>query len=215
MKKYKYILFDLDGTLIHSHEGIYYCMRHALKAMNEPLEPTDEFLRQTIGPPLEDTFIRIFGMGEERGLQATRKYREEYARRGVFMNTPIDGAEAMLKTLFARGYVLALATSKPQGFAELIVERVGFSKYLTKIVGCGLDGSLHTKQEVVAKVIKELGATAEECLMVGDRLYDDEGAKANGVDCALIAVGYAEEGEFERCKPTYALNTLEDLCNML
>ena len=92
MKKYKYILFDLDGTLIHSHEGIYYCMRHALKAMNEPLEPTDEFLRQTIGPPLEDTFIRIFGMGEERGLQATRKYREEYARRGVFMNTPIDGA---------------------------------------------------------------------------------------------------------------------------
>lgn len=215
MEKYRYLLFDLDGTLVHSHPGIFAGIRHALKEMGREDEPTDEYLRQCVGPSLVYSFSNFFGMNEKDAEKATAKYRAWYAVEGLYRCTPIDGALQALKALKEAGYVLAMATSKPKTFADKIAEKFGFSEYLSVQVGCGLDGSFPTKASVIAEAVRQLGADKKECLMIGDRKHDAEGAKEQGVDCALLSVGYAAEGEFAAAQPRYVFENFEALTAFL
>jgi phosphoglycolate phosphatase len=213
-KKYKYLLFDLDGTLIYSHMGIWNCFRYAMREMGYP-EPQEADLRKCIGPSLEYSFATFFGMDEENARHATAKYREQYKVTGVWENEPVEGALEALKALKEAGYSMAMATSKPLVFAEKISARWGFSEYLDAEVGCGIDGSLPTKADVVRAAMQRLGARAEECLMIGDRFYDVEGARECGVDSAMLRVGYAPEEEYEACKPNYVFKDFEELTAFL
>lgn len=214
MAKYKCVLFDLDGTLTLSHPGIYGCIRYALKALGEK-DPDEKVLRKCIGPSLMYSFTNYFGMSEELARLATAKYRERYSVIGWQENEAIDGAVNTLKTLREKGFLLAMATSKPKIYADRIAEKFGFSPYFHAQVGSGIDGSFPTKASVIKECMRQLNATKDECLMVGDREHDAEGAKEEGVDCALLKVGYAEEGEFERCAPKYVFNGFSDLLDFL
>ena len=211
MKKYRYILFDLDGTLTHSHPGIHGCIRYALEQLGLE-EPKMEQLRRCIGPSLMYSFQNYFGLDEEMARLATAKYRERYSVIGWQENAAIEGALETVKALKEAGYKLALATSKPAVYAEKISALFGFSPYMDEEVGCGIDGSLPTKADVIAEAVKRLGATAEECLMIGDRWHDAEGAKLNGMDCALLKVGYAEsEEEYVTSNPEYVFEDFAEL----
>ena len=215
MKKYKYILFDLDGTLTHSHPGIHGCIRYALEQMGRE-EPKMEQLARCIGPSLMYSFQNYFGMTEEDAKIATAKYRERYSVIGWQENAPIEGALETLKALKEKGYKTAMATSKPAVYATKIAALFGFSPYLDAEVGCGIDGSLPTKADVVAEAMRQLNAPKEECLMIGDRWHDAEGAHLNGVDCALLKVGYAEnEEEFVWAKPEYVFEDFKELAEFL
>lgn len=214
MAKYQCVLFDLDGTLTYSHPGIYGCIRYALKALGEA-EPDEKLLRKCIGPSLMYSFTRYFGLSEERARLATAKYRERYSVIGWQENSPIDGALETLKTLREKGFLLAMATSKPKIYADQIAEKFGFTPYFHVQVGSGIDGSFPTKASVIAECIRQLNAKKEDCLMVGDREHDAEGAKEEGVDCALLKVGYAEEGEFEKAAPNYVFDGFTDLTQFL
>ena len=216
MRKYTCILFDLDGTLTYSHPGIYSCIRYALEKMGkEP--PREEDLRKCVGPTLMHSFQTYFHLSEEDARRATALYRERYAREGIWENEPIEGAAETLKALKEGGYRLAMATSKPGFFASQISKKFGFSEYFDEEVGSGLDEkTLPTKSDVIAEAIKRLGAEKEECLMVGDRKHDAEGAKNNGVDCALLKIGYAEdENEFALARPEYVFEDLYELRDFL
>ncbi len=215
MRKYKYILFDLDGTLIYSHPGIYSGFRYALKKMGRTDEPSDTFLRRCVGPSLMYSFENFFDMNEEDAAKATAFYREEYSRSGVRENEPIEYATECLKALKQKGYKLALATSKPLFYAAQITKRLGFDSYLDEQVGSGMDGSLPTKASVIGECLRLFSATREECLMIGDRKHDVEGAKEQGVDCAMVKVGYAEEGEYESSAPNYVFEDLAALTAFL
>ena len=215
MKKYKCILFDLDGTLTYSHEGIFACIRYALAKMGRE-EPKEEWLRLCIGPSLEYSFQNYFGMSEADAVRATELYRERYSVVGWKENAPIEGAVELLKALQKAGYKTGLATSKPIIYSAQITELFGLAPYLTEQVGPGLDGSLPTKASVIEEVMKRLCASAEECLMVGDRMHDAEGAKENGVDCALLKLGYAEnEAELERANPRFIFEDYKGLSDLL
>lgn len=215
MKKYTCVLFDLDGTLTYSHPGIYGCIRYALEQLGLG-EPKMEQLRKCIGPSLMYSFQNYFGLDEETAKLATAKYRERYAVEGWAENAPIEGALETLKALKQAGYKLAMATSKPLIYAEKIAAKFGFSDYFDAEVGSGLDGSFPTKASVIAEAMRRLNATAEQCLMVGDRHHDADGAKENGVDCALLRVGYAEsEEEFISAAPDYVLDGFEQLRTLL
>ncbi len=215
MKKYKYILLDLDGTLIYSHPGIFACFRYAFEKMDAP-NPTDEELKPVVGPSLFHSFTAFFGMNEEDARRAVALYRERYATDGVWENQPIEGALWGVKTLREAGYILALATSKPIVYAEKIVEKHGFTPYLTEAVGSGIDGGLPTKADVIKETIKRLNAPKEACLMVGDRFYDAEGAAEVGVDCALLKIGgYANEEELYGCGAKYVFADFEELVRAL
>ena len=121
----------------------------------------------------------------------------------------------ILKALKQKGYKLALATSKPLFYAAQITKRLGFDCYLDEQVGSGMDGSLPTKASVIGECLRLFSATREECLMIGDRKHDVEGAKEQGVDCAMVKVGYAEEGEYESSAPNYVFEDLAALTAFL
>lgn len=212
---YKYILLDLDGTLIHSHPGIFNCFRYALKEMGREL-PTTEQLKPVIGPSLFYSFTTFFGMTEEDAHLAVKLYRDRYAVTGKLENTPVKGALDALKTLKEGGYILALATSKPTVYASEIVKHHGFAPYLQEVVGPSFDGDLPTKADVIQEAMKRLGGVANEYLMVGDRRYDAEGAVEMGVDCALLKIGgYAEDEELYSCGAKYVLDDFTDLLKLL
>lgn len=210
MKRYRYLLFDLDGTLTYSHKGIYACMRYALSRYGIA-PPSDEELRKCVGPPLVYSFSEFFGLDEENARRATAIYRERYSTVGWKENEPIDGAKELLCDLQKAGYTLALATSKPKIFAQKIVDEFGFTPYLSAVVGSGIDGSFPTKASVIEEVVRQLGANKAECLMVGDRFHDVEGARQAGVDVVGLDVGYAEVGELQSCAPDYYCQTIEEL----
>ena len=211
MKRYKWLLFDLDGTIIFSHPGIFSCARLAMQEMGEPFPYDEAFLRQMVGPPLEYTFEFIFGLSTARAEQATAIYRKHYAVTGVNENELIPGVKDALCALKNAGYSLGMATSKPQRFADQIAKRLQIDNYFDEIVGCGLDGSLPTKADVIIEAMQRLGASKEQTLMIGDRFHDYDGAQEVGIDCALIHVGYAQDGEIERCGPTYEWQGIEDM----
>ncbi len=214
MRKYKYVLFDLDGTLVYSHLGIYSCICHVLKEMGKKV-PTEETLRLCIGPSLLYSFTTFFGMDEEEARLATEKYRAQYEVTGVWENEPVDGALYALERLHTQGFVLAMATSKPAVFAKKISSRWGFSPYLKAEVGIGMEAEHQTKADVIAEAMSLIGANKSECLMVGDRKHDVEGARENGIDCALLKTGYAPEEEYVSCAPDYVFASFFELVNFL
>ena len=214
MKKYRYLLFDLDGTLTYSHKGIFGCIRYALTKMQREI-PGEDVLRKAVGPSLMWSFQNLCGMSEEDATEATRLYRVRYKDIGWRENEAIAGAKEALKAFQERGYVLAMATSKPLVFAKQISELFGFSPYFTVEVGSGIGGEFPTKASVIEEVIRQLKAEKKDCLMIGDRLHDIEGARQAGVDVAALDVGYAEEGEFEAYPPDYYFASFAALCDAL
>ena len=210
MKNYKYLLFDLDGTLTYSHPGIYNCIRYALEAFGRP-QPTEKQLRACVGPPLTYSFSEIFGMSEEETEAAVKKYRERYADKGLFENEPIPGAAELLASLKQKGYVQAIATSKPKIFAERIADKFNFTPFLDAVAGSGTDGSFPTKGSVIREAMRLLRAEKELCLMLGDRRQDAEGARECDIDFAGFSGGYAEPGELEAEAPAFLFSDFEEL----
>ena len=202
-----YLFFDLDGTLTEPYDGISRSFIYALEACGKP-RPSERELRLCIGPPLYDSFTGLFGMTGEEAKYAIQKYRERYHVVGWTENELIPGAEECLRALSACGKTLALATSKPKVFAERILRSFSLDGYFTYIAGCGLDGSLNTKAEVLAHAMRELGAPPQDCAMIGDRKYDTEGAKACGVFSVGVRTGYAEAGELEEAGTDVILPSL-------
>ncbi|MBQ8374570.1 MAG: HAD hydrolase-like protein [Clostridia bacterium] len=214
MKKFRYLLFDLDGTLTYSHKGIFACIRYALEKTGLPV-PSDETLRHCIGPSLDWSFTNIFGLDWETSKRATAFYRERYSAVGWKENEPIEGALAALEALRKKGYTLALATSKPLVFASQISELFGFKRYLSVEVGSGLNGEFPTKAAVIEEAVRQLNANKADCLMIGDRKHDIEGAREAGVAVAALDIGYAQPEEFSAYPPDLYFSSFDELLKAL
>lgn len=209
----KYILFDLDGTLTDPKEGIIKCFQHAIKAYGRSAGE-DELMR-FIGPPLMDSFKAYLGVDDAEAARAVEIYRERFAPIGIFENRAYDGVVDMLSALKSGGKILALATSKPQIFAEQIVERYGMKPYLSALVGSELDGSRTRKSEVILEALRQLGSEPGQAVMVGDRKHDIIGAKEAGVMSVGVAFGYAAPGELEEAGADKIVQTMPELTELL
>ena len=146
------LLFDLDGTLTNSAEGITKCVQYALRAQNIE-EPDLKKLEVFIGPPLRDSFIKYYGMTREQAEIGVEKYRERYTDIGIWENKVYPGIMELLADLQQDGCRLGMATAKPEVFALRIAERFGFNPYLEDITGCSLDGKKDKKALVVAAAL--------------------------------------------------------------
>lgn len=183
------ILFDLDGTLTDSAEGIINCAQLALKYFGLPV-PDRSDMQFVVGPPLRDSFLRL-GVPEADVEKAIEIYRSRYVPTGMFENTPYPGIFAMLGALKEAGHELYVATSKPEGMATAILEKFHLSGYFDKIYGASLDGSRDTKDTVIAYVLEELGPR-ENIIMVGDTHYDVLGAAVHGIKTIGVSWGYGK-----------------------
>ncbi len=199
--KYRFVIFDLDGTLTDPKEGITRCVQYGLKAVSID-EPSLEKLTCFIGPPLRVSFAERYGLDHDSTERAVAAYQKRFGEKGMFENTLYKGIPELLQALSEQGIVIALATSKPQPFTERILEHFDLAKYFTVAVGSELDGRRSDKAEVIAEVLERLGIKDEDkdsVVMVGDRSYDVLGAEKNGIRTIGAAYGYAPEGELGSC----------------
>ncbi|MCV7287243.1 HAD-IA family hydrolase [Mycolicibacterium wolinskyi] len=181
------VLFDLDGTLTDSAEGIVSSFRHALQAVGADV-PDGDLASRIVGPPMHYT-LRDMGLGEHADA-AIAAYRADYTSRGWAMNTLFDGIPALLADLRAAGVRLAVATSKAEPTARLILEHFGLDGYFEVIAGASPDGTRAAKADVVAHALAQLQPLPERVLMVGDRVHDVEGAAEHGIETVVVGWGY-------------------------
>lgn len=181
------VIFDLDGTLTDSAQGIVSSFRHALATIGAPV-PDGDLAGMIVGPPMHHTLSGM-GLGEQADA-AIAAYRADYTTRGWAMNRLFDGIPALLDELKSAGVRLAVATSKAEPTARQILAHFGLDGYFEVIAGASLDGTRAAKADVLAHALAQLGPLPERVLMVGDRSHDVEGAAEHGIDTVVVGWGY-------------------------
>lgn len=210
MKKYKNILFDLDGTITDSFEGVANSFIYGLKAFGVENVKKEE-LGFILGPPLRDAYMERFGFDEKTAVAAVEKYRERYRTKFLEENRLYDGIENLLSNLCHRGYKLFLATSKPEVFATQILSHFGISKYFTGIGAASLDKSRDNKESVLEYVFSEFKIDKNDSVLVGDRCFDLKGAEFVGIDAVGVLYGYGDIDELSAYPSVYLAKTVEEL----
>jgi phosphoglycolate phosphatase-like HAD superfamily hydrolase len=181
------VIFDLDGTLTDSAQGIVASFRHALGSIGAVV-PDGDLAPMIVGPPMHHT-LRDMGLGEQADA-AIAAYREDYLTRGWAMNRLFDGIPALLSDLRSAGVRLAVATSKVESTAQRILAHFGLDEHFEVIAGASIDGSRAAKSDVVAHALLQLEPLPDRMLMVGDRSHDVEGAAEHGIDTVVVGWGY-------------------------
>lgn len=208
----KAILFDLDGTLTDSGEGIINCAILALEHFGLPI-PTREEMRVFVGPPLTQTFLE-HGVPEDKVDEAIRVYRSRYIPIGKFENKPYPGIRELLETLQARGYRLYIATSKPEGMSVEILQHFDLAKYFTRICGAAMDMSRNTKEAVIAYLLEETGEK-DNMIMIGDTKFDIIGAKHHGIPAIGVSWGYGKVEDMVEAGAVAIANTTGELLSLI
>ena len=208
----KTILFDLDGTLTDSGEGIINCALLALERLGLPL-PDRDTMRVFVGPPLHETFIK-FGVPPEQADEAVKIYRSRYIPTGMFENTPYPNVEELLKALKSNGRKLLIATSKPEWMAVDILKHFRLDQYFDCICGASMDTSRSSKEDVIAYLLEQNG-TAENMIMVGDTHYDVTGSKMHNIPCIGVSWGYGSVQEMIDAGAIAIANTMQELLTYL
>lgn len=208
----KAILFDLDGTLTDSGEGIINCAILALEHFGLPI-PSREAMRVFVGPPLQETFIS-HGVPADRAEEAVAVYRSRYVPIGKYENVPYPGIRELLEALQSKGYPLYVATSKPEEMSIDILNHFDLAKYFTRICGASLDFSRNTKESVIAHLLETSGESGN-MVMVGDTKFDVLGAKHHGIPCIGVSWGYGEVEDMVGAGAAAIVDTPEELLALL
>ena len=211
----KLVLFDLDGTLTDSKDGIINCVKYALESFGIK-ENDNNKLFKFIGPPLYDSFSGIYGFSHADTNTALKKYRERYNNTGIFENALYSDTIKSLELLKSHGKTLALATSKPYVYAERILKYFKIFDFFDYAEGAEPDGSLGYKDEVINKVLTRASSfPLSETVIIGDRENDILGAKKCGISSIGIRRGYAAENELETAGADYIFEDLFDAASFI
>lgn len=209
---YKAVLFDLDGTLTESGEGITKSVQYALEKLGRP-EPDLGKLKVFVGPPLLEQFMKYADLDEETARLAVVYYRERYSTVGIYENQVYQGIKEMLQTLSDKGYILAVASSKPEYFVQKVLDYFDLTGFFKVIVGSEMNGGRTKKADVIREALKRLGLEdhKEQAIMVGDKEHDVFGAKQAGIPCVAVSYGYGTMEELVHAEPLQIVNSPEQL----
>ncbi len=207
------VIFDLDGTLTDSAQGIVSSFRHALAEVGAEI-PDGDLAARIVGPPMHHTLQE---MGLDDPDTAIAVYRADYSARGWILNSLFDGIPGLLADLRAADVRLAVATSKAEPTARRIIEHFGLDEYFEVVAGASPDGVRATKADVMAHALAQLRPLPERIVMVGDRAHDVEGAAAHGIGTVVVGWGYGT-GDFAgpaAVTPQAHVATVDDLREVL
>ncbi len=211
---YTHVLFDLDGTLTDPGEGITNSVKYALARMGVD-ETNRKKLESFIGPPLVDSFSSLYGFSNSDAKKAVSHYREFFEEKGMLQNRLFEGMGALLETLVGSGRKLFVATSKPTVYARKIISHFGIDVYFSHIKGSNLDGTMVEKEKIIAHLMHGWNLPENGTAMVGDRRFDIEGARINGIDSVGVLFGYGSREELESEKPTHIAQSVGELGEIL
>ncbi len=207
--KYKNILFDLDGTITDSSPGIINSYLHSLTRI-DLAENDIDMLRSYIGSPLRAYYTERHNMSTADSDIAVKHFREHYAETGLFENTVYPGMDELIHKLHDSGFRLYIATSKPLQFAITVLDHFNLKEYFNSIHGSDMSADNKPKDKLIADAILMNGLIKSECVMIGDRYHDINGAKVNGIDSIAVTYGYGSVDELAKLEPVFmAANTRE------
>ena len=206
------LFFDLDGTLIDSAIGITRCVAYALEKSGEQVPPEHE-LRRWIGPPLRDSFAPLL-KDAEKTEAAVRFYRERFETDGWAEHTVYEGIENVIETLAKRGHRLAVVTAKNDGHARKIIEHLPFGHHFEMISGASLDGRISYKSQLIEIAMESMQVAPKDCVMIGDRHMDIEGAKHHDISSVGVLWGFGGLEELSRAKADHILEQPEQLLSL-
>lgn len=212
---YKYLFFDLDGTITDPGIGITNSIIYSLDKFGIHVNSREE-LYKFIGPPLMESYSKYYNLNEEQCKEAVAYYREYFAPKGLYENTPYPGIKEFLKKCKDNNKIVVLATSKPEHFAVKIMKHFELDEYFDYMCGSSLDASLETKADVIRSGIKRAGIEdLSSIVMIGDRLHDICGAKECNIDSIGVMWGYGSREEFDEYGANRIANDLMELESML
>lgn len=216
---YKYVFFDLDGTITEPEEGIINGVLYALSRFGITVEDRTT-LYPYIGPPLRDSFRDYHGLSEEDTEQAILYYREYYSTKGIYQNDIMPGMEQAFQILRKHGCHLYVATSKPELYAKQILEHLKLDGYFDIIAGSTFDKARDTKAAVIEYLITSIAANqikpaVDDIIMVGDRKFDVLGAREFGIDTIGVLFGYGSKEEFDACACRYVAADAKEMVQMI
>lgn len=216
MKKlYRTVIFDFDGTLADTSEGIFNCVRYAQKKLNLP-DIDEKSYRSFIGPPIAKSYNRVFNLiGQERDL-AVAHHKKYSLERGAYEVTLYDGIEDLLKKLNDQNIRIGIATLKYQETAEKILQHLNLNKYFDVIRGATGEKK-ETKSTILESCILALGAPKSGCVLVGDSVYDAVGADDVMIDFIAVTYGFGFLNKCDAFKQhaIFAADNVDELTKIL
>lgn len=207
---YDLIIFDLDGTIINSEKGIYDCLKYAFKKNGISYNGS---YKKFIGPPFTYSLPLYVGADSALTDKLTADYREEYNRGGVYECVLYKGIKPLMKALFDSGKTIALATSKPEYFAQKILQKKRIAKYFTCVSGATFDGKTAAKDWVLSKVLNSVNCSNP--VLIGDTVFDCNGAKAKNIDCIGVTYGFGLKKDLLHAGAVKTVDTVKQLQNLL
>ena len=212
---YKYILFDLDGTLTNPEIGITNSVMYALEKFGIKVEDRKE-LHPFIGPPLSYSFQTYYGLSEADSELAIKYYRENFSVNGLYENEVYEGVENMLQELKESGKTLVIATSNPEEFTLKILEHFDLLKYFDFVAGATMDGSRGEKADVIRYALELAGIEDKsKTIMIGDRKYDILGAKESDLKSIGVLYGFGDYDELSKAGADYIVENVNDIIKYL
>jgi phosphoglycolate phosphatase len=213
--KFEYILFDLDGTITDSGEGITKSVQYALKDFGIEVENIKE-LNKFIGPPLKDSFKRFYNFDDEKAELGLRKYREYYADKGIYENSLYDGIVEVLDKLKKSNKKIILATSKPEVYAKEILKYFKIDEYFTFVGGADFEETRVSKGDVIKYALKEAQVSdLSKTIMIGDREHDIIGAKENNIKSIGVLYGYGDVIELTQARADHIIKNVDELIDII
>lgn len=210
--RFKYVFFDLDGTLTNPGLGITNSVIYALDKFGIKVDDRTE-LYKFIGPPLLDSFRDFYEFDEDTSRLAMKYYREYFGAKGLFENEVYAGIPQVLQELKDRGYHLMVATSKPTPYALQILDKFDLSRYFEFVSGSSMDENNSSKDQIIKYAIDSNNIAPDEIIMIGDRKHDVLGAKANNVYCAGVLYGYGDIFELQEAGADDIIETVDSIVN--
>ena len=213
---YQYIIFDLDGTLIKSEEGLYDSITYALEKSG--VDPGDrKDMKRMIGPVLWESFQKFYNMSAEEADRANAYFVEAYDKEGLYNVSVYEGVEEMLGTLRNAGRILLVVTAKPRDMAERVLNHTGIDKYFQAVIGPARGNKKTDKGSLLREALSFLAKTGtdhfqkEQAVMVGDRMFDMQGAVETGIPSIGVLYGYGDRQELINAGATLLADTPADV----
>ncbi len=212
---YQYILFDLDGTIINSAEGIMNSLRDAFQKFKIPLNTYEE-LYPFIGPPIRESLKEFAHVEEENLIEVIQHYRNYYIKKGLYECYLYPYIIELLNILKEKGKKLALATNKPYVYSKKILDNFHITSYFDYIGAPRDDDHLLNKTDIIQRIIQELKIkNLKDVIMIGDRYFDIEGAKNNRIDSIGVLYGFGSREELAQHQATFIVNEVKDILKII
>ena len=216
MANFDYVIFDFDGTVADTGEGILKSLQYSFVAMGDPA-PELKDLEKFIGPPVYYSYNHFYGVPEEKVDLYVKKYRERYREKGIYESKVYEGLVELINSLKENGIKVGIASSKPESLIHSVGDYLGITDLFDAIVGVKTDNSKHSsKAGLISQAMTDLGATDKnKVLMVGDRCFDIDGAHEAGVKCCAALWGYGDEEEFKAHNADFIVKYPKEIKNLI